>query len=248
MFKGKFNIFILTGAGISAESGLATFCAENGLWAGHKIRDICTPEALAQDADKVCQFYDERKLQAANATPNTAHKALAEFEHFWRANEFGNFLLVTQNVDDLHERAGSRNVIHMHGDLNSAFCVDCGYQGPRHGRLEFNRECPLCSQETLRPDIVLFGEAPRCLPTIEAALEACHVFVAIGTSGNVLPAADFAAQAKSHGAETLLLNLEIPELPVQFSDFRMGPASRIVPQWVSELRLKMHDTMQRSGE
>lgn len=248
MLKGKFNISILTGAGISAESGLTTFRAEGGLWSGHRIEDVCTPDALATNPDLVCGFYDELKKAASKALPNPAHEALAELERFWRSAALGNFTLITQNVDDLHERAGSQNLIHMHGELNSAYCIDCGVQFTRYGPLEDKRECPSCSQEALRPDIVLFGETPRCLPTIEAALEACHIFVAIGTSGNVLPAADFAAQAKSHGAETLLLNLEIPELSVQFSDCRMGPASRIVPQWVSELRLKMHGTMQRSGE
>lgn len=242
------NIVILTGAGISAESGLTTFRAEGGLWSGHRIEDVCTPDALARNPDLVCGFYDERKKAASQALPNLAHEALAELERFWRSAALGNFTLLTQNVDDLHERAGSQNLIHMHGELNSAYCMDCGVQFVRYGPLEDNRECPSCSQESLRPDIVLFGETPRCLPAIEAALEACHIFVAIGTSGNVLPAAGFAAEAKSHGAETLLLNLEIPELPVQISDCRMGLASQIVPQWVSELRLKMHDTMQRSGE
>ena len=241
------NIVILTGAGISAESGLATFRAEAGLWSGYKIEDVCTPDALVANPDLVCSFYDERKRLAANALPNPAHDALARLERFWSDAELGDFTLITQNVDDLHERAGSHNLIHMHGELNSVFCMDCGVQFARYGRLEGNRECPSCRQEALRPDIVLFGETPRRLPTIEAAIKACDLFVAIGTSGSVLPAAGFAAEARSHGAKTLLLNLEAPESVEQFSDFRIGPASRTVPEWVHECVREISVTAKPSG-
>ncbi len=241
------NIVILTGAGISAESGLVTFRAADGLWAGHRIEDVCTPDALVRNPDLVCGFYDERKRLAANALPNPAHEAVAELERFWSDAELGDFTLITQNVDDLHERAGSHNLIHMHGELNSAYCMDCGVQFARYGPLEDNRECPSCSQEALRPDIVFFGETPRRLPTIEAGIKACDLFVAIGTSGSVLPAAGFAAQARSHGAKTLLLNLEAPESVEQFSDFRIGPASLIVPEWVHELVCEISVTAQHSG-
>jgi NAD-dependent deacetylase len=247
MACASMNIVILTGAGISAESGLVIFRAADGLWAGHRIEDVCTPDALAGNPDLVCGFYDERKRLAANALPNPAHDALAKLERFWRDAELGDFTLITQNVDDLHERAGSQSLIHMHGELNSVYCTECGFQFVRYGRLEGNRECPSCSQEALRPDIVFFGETPRRLPTIEAAIKACDIFVAIGTSGSVLPAAGFAAEARSHGAKTLLLNLEEPEFVEQFSDFRIGPASRTVPEWVRELVREISVTVQPSG-
>ncbi|OYZ88734.1 MAG: NAD-dependent protein deacylase, partial [Sphingomonadales bacterium 17-56-6] len=163
------NIVILTGAGISAESGLPTFVGTDGLWNGHRIEDVCTPEALERNPDAVCAFYDERRSEAASAEPNPAHIALAKLERHWRETGKGEFLLITQNVDDLHERAGSKSLIHMHGLLNSAFCAECGWQGPRHGRLEGNRECQACERDGLRPDIVLFGEAPRHMRQIEAA-------------------------------------------------------------------------------
>jgi len=229
------NLVVLTGAGISAESGLATFRAADGLWADQSIEDICTTDALARDPGGVCQFYDQRKSLAAQAQPNAAHRALAALEKHWREQSRGDFLLVTQNVDDLHERAGSGNIIHMHGRLNSAFCMECGFQMVRHGPLEDNRECPSCQLEALRPDIVFFGEAPRGLPKIQAALKCCHLFVAVGTSGTVLPAAGFAQEAGSNGARRLLLNLEQPQSTDHFSAVRLGAASQIVPEWVSEI-------------
>ncbi len=226
---------ILTGAGISAESGLATFRAEDGLWAGHRIEDICTPEALAQDPDRVCRFYDGRKVLAAQTQPNAAHQALVALERHWQDHSKGDFLLVTQNVDDLHERAGSANLIHMHGELNSAYCMDCGYHGPRFGPLEDNRECPACEHDMLRPDIVFFGEIPRGMPRIEKALQSCDLFAAIGTSGQVYPAAGFVRAAKSRGARTVLLNLEAPEGEEDFDICRTGVATVVVPQWVADL-------------
>jgi NAD-dependent deacetylase len=229
------NLVVLTGAGISAESGLATFRAADGLWADQSIEDICTTDALARDPGGVCQFYDQRKSLAAQAQPNAAHRALAALETHWWEQSRGDFLLVTQNVDDLHERAGSKNIIHMHGTLNSAFCMECGFQMARHGPLEDNRECPSCQLEALRPDIVFFGEAPRELPKIQAALKCCHLFVAAGTSGTVLPAAAFAQEAGSNGARRLLLNLELPQSTEHFSAVRLGPASQIIPEWVREI-------------
>lgn len=225
------NLTILTGAGISVESGLETFRAKNGLWAGSKLEEVCTPEAFARDPDRVCQFYDERKRLAAQCMPNKAHEALAELEQHWREHSLGDFLLITQNVDDLHERAGSKNLIHVHGELNSTFCVDCGYQGPRYGSLENNRECPSCQRDSLRPDIVFFGEAPRRLLKIEEALHSCDVFVAIGTSGQVYPAASFVHLAKLHGAKTVLLNFELHDEEVHFDLCTIGRATTVVPQW-----------------
>lgn len=248
MHRRPLNIVILTGAGISAESGLSTFRDENGLWAGHKIEDVCTPDGLARNPDLVCAFYDERKAAASKASPNSAHLAFAELEHVWTTNTIGDFTLVTQNVDDLHERAGSANLIHMHGRLNSAFCIECGFQMVRYGPLEDNRECPSCQLEALRPDIVFFGETPRGLPQIQAALKCCHLFVAAGTSGTVFPAAGFAQEAGSHGAESLLLNLERPEFSEHFSAVRLGLASQIVPEWVREIVDTAANVLRRDGQ
>jgi NAD-dependent deacetylase len=229
------NIVILTGAGISAESGLATFTGTGGLWNGHRIEDVCTPDALERNPDAVCAFYDERKAEAASAEPNPAHIALAKLERHWQDTNKGDFLMVTQNVDDLHERGGSKNLVHMHGLLNSAFCMECGWQGPRHGRLEGNRECPACERDALRPDIVLFGEAPRYLRHIEAALEKCDLFVAMGTSGTVYPAAGFVEIAKAYGTETHRFGIEMAEGSNCFDTHHVGAASQTVGTWVDEL-------------
>jgi NAD-dependent deacetylase len=232
---GQINIVVLTGAGISAESGLLTFTGADGLWNGHRIEDVCTPDALERNPDAVCAFYDERKADAASAEPNPAHQALAELERFWQETGKGELLLVTQNVDDLHERGGSKKLVHMHGLLNSAFCMECGWQGPRHGRLEGNRECPACERDALRHDIVLFGEAPRHLRQIEAALEKCDLFVAIGTSGTVYPAAGFAELAKAHGAETHRFDIELAGGSHHFDLYHDGEAGQTLPRWVNEL-------------
>jgi NAD-dependent deacetylase len=229
------NIVILTGAGISAESGLATFRGTDGLWNGHRIGDVCTPDALERNPDAVCAFYDERKSEAASAEPNPAHIALAKLERHWQDTNKGEFLLVTQNVDDLHERGGSKNLLHMHGLLNSAFCMECGWHGPRYGRLEGNRECPACERDALRPDIVLFGEAPRHLRQIEAALEKCNLFVAIGTSGTVYPAAGFVEIAKAYGAETHQFDIQPPLGSERFDMWHVGSASQTIPEWVRGL-------------
>lgn len=229
------NIVILTGAGISAESGLATFTGSDGLWNGRRIEDVCTPDALERNPDAVCAFYDERKSEAASAEPNPAHIALAELERHWQGMDKGEFLLVTQNVDDLHERGGSKNLVHMHGLLNSAFCMECGWQGQRHGRLEGNRECPACERDALRPDIVLFGEAPRYLRQIKAALENCDLFVAVGTSGTVYPAAGFVETSKAHGAETHQFDKDLARGRYRFDVCHVGEAGQALPKWVNQL-------------
>lgn len=229
------NIVVLTGAGISAESGLPTFTGTDGLWNGHRIEDVCTPEALERNPDAVCAFYDERRAEAAEAQPNPAHIALAKLERHWRETGKGEFLLITQNVDDLHERAGSKMLIHMHGLLNSAFCVECSWQGPRHGRMEGNGECPACERDGLRPDIVLFGEAPRHQRQIEAALEKCDLFVAIGTSGIVYPAAGFVEIAKAHGAETHQFDKNFTGASHRFDFCHVGEAGQTLPKWINEL-------------
>lgn len=224
------NIVVLTGAGISAESGLPTFRNDGGLWAGRRIDEISTPEALERNPDAVCAFYDERRTEAANAEPNAAHCALAKLERHWRDTAKGEFFLVTQNVDDLHERAGSERVIHMHGQLNSALCTECGWHGPRYNPLEDNRECCSCGRDALRPDIVLFGEAVRHLVQIEAALQFCDIFVSVGTSDTVHPAAGFVEIARACGAQAHRFNLS--KVRDHFDAHHIGPAGQILPGWV----------------
>lgn len=231
----KRNIVVLTGAGISAESGIPTFRGGNGIWAGRSIESVCTPEALERNPEALCAFYDERRAEAAKAAPNPSHLALAKLEGHWRETAMGEFLLVTQNVDDLHERSGSQRVLHMHGQLNSALCVECGWHGPRFNPLEGDRECAGCGQDALRPDIVLFGEAPRRLKQIETALKACDIFVAVGTSGTVFPAAGFVEIAKAHGAMTHRFDIEFPEGSEHFDMCHLGKAGELLPKWVGGL-------------
>lgn len=225
------NIVILTGAGISAESGVATFRGPGGLWEGHRVEDVCTPQALAADAELVHRFYDARRAQLASVEPNAAHLALARLDREWD----GELLLVTQNVDDLHDRAGSERLLHMHGELKSALCALCGIREPWPGALPPAAECPNCGEPALRPDIVFFGEMPYQMERIEAALAQADLFVSIGTSGAVYPAAGFVRTASHHGARTLELNLEPSEGSIWFDESRMGPAATLVPAWVDEI-------------
>lgn len=225
------NIVILTGAGISAESGLGTFRDEGGLWAQHRIEDVATPEGFARNPALVTAFYNARRAQAATAAQNAAHAALAKLE----AAHDGEVLVVTQNVDDLHEKAGSRNVLHMHGALNSALCSACAYRWPIARDMSVGETCPDCSAPTARPDIVWFGEMPYHMEQIELALSQADLFVAIGTSGNVYPAAGFVQAATAYGAHTLELNLAPSETVSLFAEARFGPATEIVPDWVAGL-------------
>lgn len=224
-------LVILTGAGISAESGVPTFRGGGGLWEGHSIEDVATPAAFARDPERVLRFYDARRRQIAGVRPNAAHRALARLEAAWE----GPFLLITQNVDDLHERAGSRKLLHMHGELLRARCARCGWSDRWTGDL-LGVACPACGRlPALRPDVVWFEEIPIGLDRIEAALEACTLFAAIGTSGQVWPAAGFVERARRAGAHTIELNLEPSDVSDRFAERRLGPASRIVPAWVEEL-------------
>lgn len=222
------NIVILTGAGISAESGIATFRGPGGLWEGHRVEDVCTPEALARDAALVHRFYDLRRAALGVVVPNAAHQALARLDAEWP----GELLIVTQNVDDLHERAGAMRLLHMHGALQSALCAVCGARASWHGALPPASTCPACAAPALRPDIVFFGEIPYQMAVIEAALAACDLFVSVGTSGAVYPAAGFVQLARHFGADTLELNLEPSAGTRLFHTARQGPASRLVPEWV----------------
>jgi NAD-dependent deacetylase len=225
------SIVILTGAGISAESGIDTFRSAGGLWEQHRIEDVATPEGFARDPDLVLGFYDMRRAALANVAPNPAHAALARLER-----EFaGELLLVTQNVDDLHERGGSAKVLHMHGELNSALCASCEMRSPWEMAMIDRPPCPVCQAPALRPDVVWFGEMPYRMERITAALAACDLFVSIGTSGAVYPAAGFVQEARASGARTLELNLEPSEGSRLFHESRRGPASLLVPQWVEEV-------------
>ena len=221
------RIVILTGAGISAESGLATFRDADGLWARFRPQDLATPEAFARDPDTVLGWYDARRAQLAEVQPNAAHLALARFDREWP----GELLLVTQNVDDLHARAGSTRMVQMHGALKRARCRACGAVHDWHGPMPRETACPACRAAALRPDIVWFGEMPMQMPRIMAAVEQADLFVSIGTSGTVYPAAGF-VNALRRGARSLELNLEASG--GRFTESRQGPATLLVPAFVEE--------------
>ncbi|MEL6563363.1 MAG: NAD-dependent deacylase [Pseudomonadota bacterium] len=225
------SIVILTGAGISAESGLGTFRDEGGLWAQHRIEDVATPEGFARNPQLVVDFYNARRAQAAEAVPNAAHRALARLE----AEHAGDVLLVTQNVDDLHEKGGSQTVVHMHGALNSALCGACDHRWPAPLAMQVGEACPRCGAPAARPDIVWFGEIPYQMERIEQALMGADIFVAIGTSGNVYPAAGFVQLATHVGAHTVEMNLDPGENVTLFAQARAGKASETVPAWVDEV-------------
>ncbi|KJL41926.1 MULTISPECIES: NAD-dependent deacylase [Microbacterium] len=225
------RIVVLTGAGISAESGVPTFRGADGLWEGHSIEDVATPEGFERDPDRVQAFYDARRRAVASVVPNAAHRALARLE-----GAIGDDLLVvTQNVDDLHERAGTRNLVHMHGELRRALCLACGSRPQWDADLIDGPACPECGERMLRPDVVWFGEMPYELDRIEQAVVACDVFVSIGTSGEVYPAAGYVALAAAFGARTVELNLEPSDPAVAFDETRAGLASELVPAWADEV-------------
>ena len=224
------KVVVLTGAGVSAESGLPTFRDAAGLWEGHDPMTVATPEAFAADPDLVHRFYDERRAVLPRVQPNAAHEALARLEQHLGEDLF----LVTQNVDDLHERGGSQRVHHLHGRLRSAWCTTCDRRHDWSGSLGDRPPCPACGQPTLRPDVVWFGEMPYGMDSVHEALFDCDLFVAIGTSGVVYPAAAFVHYAIGNGADTLELNLA-PDPVSDFAQVRQGPATENVPAWVEEM-------------
>jgi len=223
------HIVILTGAGISAESGLGTFRDEGGLWAQHKIEDVATPEGFARDPELVQRFYNMRRAEAVKAVPNAAHRALTALE------AVHDVLIVTQNVDGLHEAAGSKNVLHMHGSLARAMCATCQARWDAPLVMTVSDACPSCGEKATRPDIVWFGEIPYGMERIDAALNQAALFASIGTSGNVYPAAGFVAEARRLGVPTVELNLEPSAGYSMFDEVRIGPASETVPEWVADL-------------
>jgi NAD-dependent protein deacetylase/lipoamidase len=228
------SIVILTGAGISRESGLHTFRDADGIWATVRIEDVATPEAFARDPARVHAFYNARRrgLLRPEIVPNPAHRALARLEAEWR----GPVLLVTQNIDDLHERAGSRNLRHIHGEMLKARCDACGDVRPWTEDLDTRLACLACAEiGGMRPHVVWFGEMPFHLDEVYTALLQCALFISIGTSGNVYPAAGFVAEASAAGAHTVELNLEPSEGRSHFAERRYGPAGTIVPDYVADL-------------
>jgi NAD-dependent deacetylase len=229
------SIVVLTGAGISVESGLPSFRGTDGLWQGWRLEEVATPEAFARQPATVLRFYDHRRRQllGPDIRPNPAHIALAKLEQEWP----GELLVVTQNIDDLHERAGTRNLIHMHGELLRARCTACAALHACRDDLEPGHACEGCGRpNALRPHVVWFGEMPLELDAIYAALARCDLFIAIGTSGQVYPAAGFVEEVRRHGrAHTVELNLEPSAVNSRFAEHRRGPASETVPRFVEEL-------------
>jgi NAD-dependent deacetylase len=225
------NIVVLTGAGVSAESGIDTFRGGGGLWEQHRVEDVATPEAFARDPELVLRFYDMRRAAIQTKEPNAAHHALARLDAEWE----GGLLIVTQNVDDLHEQAGAKRVLHMHGEHLNAWCTACDVRSRWTAPLIDRPPCPACGARSLRPDVVWFGEMPYRMDEIYAALREADLFVSIGTSGAVYPAAGFVRDSRELGARTLELNLERSQGSAWFDETRLGPASELVPAWVAEM-------------
>jgi NAD-dependent deacetylase len=226
------RIVVLTGAGVSQESGLATFRDLGGIWSRVRLEEVATPEAFAADPARVHAFYNARRAQLADPAvqPNAAHRALARLDAAWP----GDFLLVTQNVDNLHERAGSERMVQMHGALNRVRCSACAAVTPWQAPLDRRTPCPGCGRTALRPDIVWFGEMPMQMERIAEALDGCTLFVSIGTSGQVHPAAGFVAEVRDH-AHTVELNLEPSAGSMVFDEVVRGPATKSVPAFVDRL-------------
>jgi len=226
------NIVVLTGAGTSAESGLNTFRGADGLWEGHRVEDVATPGAFERDPALVHQFYNARRARLDEVEPNAAHYALARLDAEWP----GELLIVTQNVDDLHERAGTKRLLHMHGELLSGWCLACDERFIWHGPMGAGAACPHCQVAgRVRPDIVWFGEMPYEMERIDQALMNADLFVSIGTSGAVYPAAGFVQTARYCGARTIEINLEPSQGSLLFHERRYGPAGVEVPKWVKEV-------------
>lgn len=224
------KIVILTGAGVSAESGLGTFRDKDGLWTKVDLREVATPEGFARDPDKVLSFYNTRRKNARSAKPNEAHFALARLQR-----ELGkSVVIVTQNVDRLHAAAGS-DALHMHGRHDLAWCTSCDGRWEAPDEMKSDDACPLCGSSTTRPDIVWFGEMPYHLDEIAQHLATADLFAAIGTSGQVYPAAGFVAEARRQGAHTIEINLLASDVSDHFDEHLFGPATQVVPEWVEAI-------------
>lgn len=226
------HIVILTGAGLSAESGLSTFRDKDGIWAKYRIEDVATPEAFARDPERVLEFYNLRRRGAIDVKPNAAHYALARLEQ----DHPGVVTTVTQNIDPLHEMAGTKRLIHMHGEILKALCSHCGAKAPREADITTDLVCDACQTKGgMRPDVVWFGEMPYHMDDIASALSTADLFISIGTSGTVYPAAGFVQGAREFGAHTVELNLEPSEGTSLFEEKIYGPATEVVPAYVDRL-------------
>jgi NAD-dependent deacetylase len=221
------KIVILTGAGVSAESGLSTFRDKSGIWTKYDFREVATPEGFARDPGKVLDFYNIRRRNARGARPNAAHAALARLQR----EHSSEVVIITQNVDRLHAAAGSE-ALHMHGRHDLARCTRCGARWDAPDEMQTGDRCPSCGAQATRPDIVWFGEVPHHLDEIARHLASAELFAAIGTSGQVYPAAGFVAEARRHGAQTVEINLLVSEVSDQFDEQILGPATEVVPRWV----------------
>lgn len=229
------RIFLLTGAGVSAESGLGTFRDKGGLWTRFDLNEVATPQGYARDPAKVLAFYSMRRENHGDAEPNAAHLAVARLERELAARG-GKLFLCTQNVDELHERGGAKAVHHMHGQVFRSRCGHCGVIFDDRAALTLDRACPHCGQAgKLRPDVVWFGETPLGLDLIDDELSEADLFVSLGTSGSVYPAAGLVSQARDWGVRTCELNLEPSQNAFAFDDRRYGPATEVVPIWVEEV-------------
>lgn len=226
------NIVILTGAGISAESGLATFRASNGLWNNHKVEDVATVEGFARNPAYVHEFYNELKLELVKAQPNPAHLAITRLQKEYPAN----ISVVTQNVDTLHEKAGNQNIYHIHGQIDQAVCQHCGHILETFGDVDTQTQCTNCNVVgMMKPNIVFFGENLLCMDKVDKLLSNCDLFLSVGTSGVVFPAASFVQIAKYNGAKTFEFNLEATSNNFYFDKHIMGPAGTTLPAFVDEL-------------
>ena len=225
------NIVILTGAGISAESGLGTFRDKGGLWNKFNPTELANPRTFARDPGRVHEFYNMRRANCVDANPNEAHFALAKLERDY----VGKVLIVTQNVDDLHQRAGSVNVLQMHGALLRARCSTCGAKWHAALMMSPHDKCPACDAQSCRPDVVWFGESPYHMAEIRTAIATFDQFVVIGSSGSVYPAAGFAEIAQKSGSRTLSINLDAPPSANTFDQVMTGPATRMVLRWVEQM-------------
>lgn len=247
MEKAYKYIFVLTGAGISAESGLATFRSGNGLWNNHKVEDVATVEAFKGNPEYVHRFYNSMKKELLAAQPNAAHLALARLEKEYP----GIVRIITQNVDTLHEKAGSKHVFHIHGQINQAVCQNCGYIMETWDNVNTRTICPHCQKSaTMKPNIVFFGESLLCMHEVEHFLSDCDLFISVGTSGVVYPAAGFVQTAKYHGADTIEFNLENTSNNYMFDRHIFGKCGETLPEFTEELintakRQKTHDGYRR---
>lgn len=228
------HVVFLTGAGISAESGIATYRDKKGLWTQNELQNLAKPAAFAKSPETVHDFYNQRRIDLKQAQPNKAHFHIAHLQKELTGSPV-KLTIITQNVDDLHEKAGTKNVIHIHGELNKALCTACDKRSISPAQLSTNSQCVHCGKiGCLRPDIVWFGEVPYKLDYVQSTLEDCDLFVSIGTSGSVFPASDFVQVAKQNGAYAIELNLEAADNASKFDEGHYGVATEIVPAWIDK--------------